>query len=196
MQFQDIIQTRRSVRYFDGQPIARDTLIAIVKEAQCTPSWANSQPWQVYIATGQTLEGIKQEHHATSSQGIRGQAEFSTQHREAWADRPRRNMGNWSRQIGAHLGEEHGAEYGDAQRDLFNAAAIVYLTIPHESSLWSVLDLGAFSQTLMSHVQRNRQGHRHHVGLRNSQVSKHRAQMDGDTPRGNPCHRHRHGLCQ
>lgn len=149
MNFKEIIQARRSIRYFNGQPIPRDTLIEIIEEAQRTPSWANSQPWKVYIATGQTLADIKREHHAASSQGIRGQAEFSTMHREAWAARARRNMGTWSSQLRTHLGADHGAEYGDAQRDLFNAAAVVYLTIPRESSMWSVFDLGAFSQTLM-----------------------------------------------
>lgn len=149
MQFKDIIQARRSICYFNGQSIARETLIEIIKEAQRTPSWANSQPWRVYIATGQTLKDIKREHHATSSQGVRGQAEFSTMHREAWATKPRRNMGNWSSQIRTYLGAEHGTEFGESQRDLFNAAAVVYLTIPRESSLWSVFDLGVFSQTLM-----------------------------------------------
>lgn len=52
-------------------------------------------------------------------------------------------------QLRGHLGSDHGAEYGDSQQDLFHAAAIVYLTIPAQSSLWSVFDLGAFSQTLM-----------------------------------------------
>ena len=70
-------------------------------------------------------------------------------HREAWAARQRSNMGAWMSQLRSHLGEEHGAEYGDSQRDLFNAAAVAYLTIPRDSSLWSVFDLGAFSQTLM-----------------------------------------------
>lgn len=149
MKFKDILQKRRSIRYFNGEPIPRETLIEIIEEAQRTPSWANSQPWKVYLATGQTLAGIKREHHAASSQGIRGQAEFSTMHREAWAAKPRRNMGTWSGQIRNYLGADHGAEFGESQRDLFNAAAVAYLSIPRESSLWSVFDLGAFSQTLM-----------------------------------------------
>lgn len=150
MHFTEIIQKRRSIRCFNNQrKIPRETLIEIIREAQQTPSWANSQPWRVYMAIGNTLEGIKKDHHTASSQGMRGHAEFSTMHREAWAGTTRRNMATWSGQIQDHLGAEHAAEYSDSQRDLFHAAAIVYLTIPSQSSLWSVFDLGAFSQTLM-----------------------------------------------
>lgn len=149
MEFSEVLQNRRSIRCFNHQPIERDTLIGIISDAQRTPSWANSQPWRVYLATGNTLDSIKAEHYAASSHGVRGQAEFSTMHREAWAPSTRRNMGNWSSQIRGHLGTNHADEYGDSQRDLFHAAAIAYLTIPAQSSLWSVFDLGAFSQTLM-----------------------------------------------
>ncbi|MFB6804463.1 nitroreductase family protein [Peribacillus butanolivorans] len=45
---------RRSVRYFMDKQIDQETLIEIVKDAQMTPSWANSQPWRVYIATDET----------------------------------------------------------------------------------------------------------------------------------------------
>lgn len=149
MEFNEVIQKRRSVRCFNDQQIPRETLIEIIKDAQRTPSWANSQPWRVYIATGKTLAGIQKEHYAASSQGMRGQAEFSTMHREAWAAKTRRNMADWGGQIQGHLGVDHASEFSSSQRDLFHAAAIVYLTIPSQSSLWSVFDLGAFSQTLM-----------------------------------------------
>jgi len=149
MEFSEILQKRRSVRYFNECQIPRETLIEIVKDAQRTPSWANSQPWRVYVATGETLQNIKREHYAAASQGARGQAEFSAMHREAWAAKARRNMGNWSGQLRNYLGMDHASEFSSSQQDLFNAAAIVYLTIPAQSSLWSVFDLGAFSQTLM-----------------------------------------------
>ena len=58
-------------------------------------------------------------------------------------------MSQWSNQLQSHLGPQNGAEYGESQQDLFNAAAIVYMTIPKDSTLWSVLDLGAYMQTLM-----------------------------------------------
>ncbi|MDR0137831.1 nitroreductase family protein [Metabacillus idriensis] len=57
-----------------------------------TPSWANSQPWRVYIATGETLKQIQKAHLAFAQQGIRGNADFSTMHSEDWDIKSRRNM--------------------------------------------------------------------------------------------------------
>lgn len=99
MEFNEVLQNRRSVRCFNDRQISRDTLIDTIKDAQKTPSWANSQPWRVYLATGDTLASIKAEHHETSSRGMRGQAEFSTTSRDAWAPDTRRNMGKWMSQI-------------------------------------------------------------------------------------------------
>ena len=52
MEFKEAVNYRQSIRYFTNQQIAPDDLKEIVQLAQRTPSWANSQPWQVYIATG------------------------------------------------------------------------------------------------------------------------------------------------
>ena len=149
MQFQEIIRNRRSIRCFTDQPIPRETLTDIVEEAQRTPSWANSQPWRVRIATGRTLASIKEEHRAASEQGVRGRPDFSTMHRESWDKKSRGNMGGWNTHLRSYLGEGHSGDFGEAQQTLFNAAAIIYLSIARDSSLWSVFDLGAFSQSLM-----------------------------------------------
>lgn len=71
--------------------IDQETLIEIVKDAQMTPSWANSQPWRVYIATSETLKQIQKAHLAYVQQGIRGNADFSTMHREDWEIKSRRD---------------------------------------------------------------------------------------------------------
>lgn len=114
-----------------------------------TPSWANSQPWRVYIATGETLRQIQKAHLAHAQQGIQGNADFSTMHREDWDIKSRRNMAHWSQEIQQFLGMSNGVEFSSAQSQLFNAPALVYLTIPKKSSYWTIFDLGAFSQTLM-----------------------------------------------
>ena len=51
-------------------------------------------------------------------------------------------------QIGAQLGEGV-QEFQASQGRLFNAQAVLYVTIPVESTLWSFHDLGAFSAMLV-----------------------------------------------
>lgn len=59
MDLKEAIYNRRSIRFFTDKKIEQETLIDLVKDAQMAPSWANSQPWRVYIATGETLRKIR-----------------------------------------------------------------------------------------------------------------------------------------
>lgn len=90
MEFKEAVNYRQSIRYFTNQQIAPDDLKEIIQLAQRTPSWANSQPWQVYIATGQTLEKIKAHHLAAAQQGVSGNSDFPVAHRTQWGNRPRK----------------------------------------------------------------------------------------------------------
>jgi len=46
------IYTRRSVRQFTGQPVARELLLEIVKAGTWAPSGLNNQPWRFAIVQG------------------------------------------------------------------------------------------------------------------------------------------------
>ncbi|WP_152595911.1 nitroreductase family protein [Bifidobacterium choerinum] len=69
MEFEEAVRALHSVRDFKSQEIPDEVLTRIVAVAQRTPSWANSQPWKVYIAKGNTLEKIKREHLSKAMQG-------------------------------------------------------------------------------------------------------------------------------
>ena len=60
MNFLEVMEKRHSSRDFKKDEISEDTLKEIVKIAGMSPSWENSQPWNVYIATGETLESIRE----------------------------------------------------------------------------------------------------------------------------------------
>ncbi len=52
------IETRRSVRAFLPQPVARETLERILALASRAPSGSNTQPWQVHVVTGAVRERL------------------------------------------------------------------------------------------------------------------------------------------
>jgi nitroreductase len=47
----DIILSRRSIRQFTDEPVARDTLILLLKAAMSAPTACNSQPWEFIVVT-------------------------------------------------------------------------------------------------------------------------------------------------
>jgi len=55
----DAIKERKSIRAFKPDPIKKDLLKKIIEQAQRAPSWANTQPWEFAVATGEKLKAIQ-----------------------------------------------------------------------------------------------------------------------------------------
>ncbi|NLR09373.1 MULTISPECIES: nitroreductase [Lactobacillaceae] len=150
MDFKTIIQKRHASRFFTKQPVDPDVLNDIITDAKRAPSWANAQPWQVVIATGETLAQIKAEHLDRSRRGVAGNTDMAVAHRSEWAPASRQNIATFNDELNRHLmAQDAQATYGQSQDQLFNAAALVYLVLREPVNDWAIFDLGAFSQTLM-----------------------------------------------
>jgi nitroreductase len=55
----DLLERRFSCRSFLPRPVPRATLEQMLALAQMTPSWANTQPWQVTITSGAATERLR-----------------------------------------------------------------------------------------------------------------------------------------
>ena len=53
------IKERMTTRGFKPDPVPPELLRKIIEQALRAPSWANTQPWQFAVVTGQPLEEIK-----------------------------------------------------------------------------------------------------------------------------------------
>lgn len=60
MNFKELMEKRYSARDFTSKEVTEEDLNEIVEIAELSPSWANSQPWNVYIATGKSLSDIRE----------------------------------------------------------------------------------------------------------------------------------------
>jgi nitroreductase len=59
--FMDMIKERRSIRNYEQKEIPKDVLNAILEAVQWTPSWANTQCWEILVITDQDLKQRLQE---------------------------------------------------------------------------------------------------------------------------------------
>ena len=148
MNVSEALEARRSIRYFEDKQVPEETLRAIVKDAQWAPSWANAQPWKVYIATGDLARKIRESHLQNAQRGLRGRSDIETGHRTDWGRKAYNNMGHWSDDLQGYLGMSV-REFPMSQAELFDAPAIAYLTMHQDSPEWSIYDMGAFGQSLM-----------------------------------------------
>ncbi|MBM7642691.1 nitroreductase [Streptococcus loxodontisalivarius] len=146
MTFAETLKNRISIRDFKAEAPSHEELTAIVADAQMAPSWANTQPWKVYIATGDTMEAIRKDHMEKAAAGTKGYSDLPTKSRKDWGVHSLENMTAWLDKLGQDPKMEN---FSQANAQLWNAPAMAYITIPRTAPVWSVYDAGAFAQTLM-----------------------------------------------
>lgn len=103
MDFTKVVNKRHSVRQFTDQAVETDLIKEIVTVAQRTPSWVNSQPWQVYCAQGTVLQQIKEAYREADQTGQASQPDLPVMSREEWAPRTQANMKQWRHDIVHHF---------------------------------------------------------------------------------------------
>ena len=67
----EAILARHSVRDFSPKPVAKETVVKILEVATRSPSGGNGQPWEVFVASGATIEKIRKMYQERS-QGVAG----------------------------------------------------------------------------------------------------------------------------
>lgn len=150
MEFNDVINNRKSIRSFDPhKTVSAELIKKIITSAQRTPSWTNSQPWRVYVATGETLASIKADHLERTQNKVKGNSDLAVIHRADWGQTMAENSRVWNAEISDYLGEAGLAAFSDLQMHLFNAPAVIYLTVERKVSPWMIYDMGAFSQSIL-----------------------------------------------
>ena len=150
LSFTEIMKQRHSTRYFLSKAIPKETLKQIIETSLLTPSWGNSQPWTIYVASGNTLENIKKDWVSKNKEGIKGNSDIEAGHRNDFSERCQKCMGEIMNQVGEVLKDPKGTALWDANIYLFNAPTIVYITIPKQRTLYNLFDSGAIEMSVMA----------------------------------------------
>ncbi|MFD1417768.1 nitroreductase [Companilactobacillus keshanensis] len=148
MENSNLIYQRKSIRSFSDRRISTITIEEIIQDAQRAPSWQNSQPWEVYIASGENVKKIRSGFKITNEAG---KTDLTTPHRTSRSELSMNNIKEWSKSVEEAVGVEgtDDPEWVDARNNLFYAPYLVYLTTSKKASEFTIYDMGAFGQTLM-----------------------------------------------
>ena len=57
-EFSVLAASRHSVRSFQDTQIAPEVLEAILEDARCAPSWSNTRPYKLALASGHNKPGV------------------------------------------------------------------------------------------------------------------------------------------
>jgi nitroreductase len=58
VEFEHVLRGRRSIRAFRDDPVHPDVVRGILDAARWSPSWANTQPWNVVVVHGEKLREL------------------------------------------------------------------------------------------------------------------------------------------
>ena len=61
MEYDEVINGRRSTRGFLNKPVSVEVLKEVIELAVRAPSSMNTQPWHFHIVTGEVLDNIRRE---------------------------------------------------------------------------------------------------------------------------------------
>jgi nitroreductase len=65
MELLEALRTRKSIRAFKPDPVPRDLIIRVLETARWSPSWGNTQPWEMMVVDGERLKNLTAELAAT-----------------------------------------------------------------------------------------------------------------------------------
>ena len=150
------IRSRRSLRAFLPTPVPRETIEHLLALAACAPSGTNTQPWKVYVLTGEAKTGLSRKLLAAYDDPVERDrhteeyAYYPTEWRSPFQER-RRKVG-WdlygllgiAKSDKARMHEQHRRNYA-----FFDAPVGLVFTIDRVMRQGSWLDYGMFLQTFM-----------------------------------------------
>ena len=150
------ITSRRSVRAFLPTPVAREDIEAILDVARRAPSGSNTQPWKVYVLTGESKARLSE-----SVLAAYDHPEVDTLHREEYPYYPRTWIDPYQsrrRKVGWDLYGLLGIARADKERmhaqharnfRFFDAPVGIIFTIDRVMEQGSWLDYGMFLEAVM-----------------------------------------------
>ncbi len=152
MNVAEALDTRYTCRVFKSDPVSRKTITKILEAAIRAPSWANTQPWELFVAAGSPLERVRQGYLGNFHKGAPRNPDYPAP--AEWPPTLQRRMRESRAKRFAALGidrEDTVARQAIAEQSfrLFGAPAIVYLCMDRTLTPWSIFDMGLLAQSIM-----------------------------------------------
>ena len=152
MEAAECIKGRKSIRAFRDEEIPESRLRELVSLAQCSPSYKNSQPWEVVIVSGDRKRALSDLMTGLLEKGVPPSPDIPAP--ESWPDAEQQRIDNLyamrREAIGIDLADPEGIKKAKkANFRFYNAPHVAYLFQDTSLSQWSVFDMGAFAQTFM-----------------------------------------------
>jgi len=151
MELRDAVKGRRSIRRFLSKPVPEEMIQKIISDALWSPSWGNTQPWELTILTGDAMKQFMEKNREAMMSGKEPTPDVPAP--EAWPDAHKSRYKDVGRRVLNSL--DIAREDAEARMDyygrmyaIFEAPALVMLSVDKALSLeYAMLDIGIIVQS-------------------------------------------------
>ncbi len=152
MELEAAVRGRRSIRKFRPDPIPRKLLEELLQTARWAPSWGNTQPWELYVITGEPLEAFRKANVASmaAAEPLRNDVPMP----EKWPEQMKERYMEVGKAVVTSLGLKREDKEGRKQHQLnmaalFGAPCLIVATVPTDVLVeYAMLDVGLLLQTI------------------------------------------------
>lgn len=154
----EMLASRFSCRAYLDKQVPRGTIEEIVRISQRTPSWCNSQPWQLTITSGAATDSFREKLVAFVSG--RGEAspdfEFPREYTGAYLDRRRESGFQLYNAVGISRGDKDAANKQVMENfRFFGAPHVAIITTEESLGIYGAVDCGAYVSTFVLAAEAN-----------------------------------------
>jgi nitroreductase len=149
--FEQIVRQRRSVRGFTPQRVPRETLERIFTIAGRAPSNCNTQPWDSYVVSGETIENLRERlPQALLAGEYSMDFEYSGKYDGAYKERQYDAAAQLYSAMDIARADREARTAAFARNfEFFGAPHAVFLFLREDFGMREAADLGMYAQTLM-----------------------------------------------
>ena len=152
MEILEGMSTRQSIRGFRPEPIPRELLNKILQAASNSPSYTNTQPWEVVIVMGKKKDelGVKLLELARAKAPTRPDLPMPKGWPAAMQERSREHGARRLASLGvARDDEEEREKLRLMNFEFYGGPCAAFLFIDASLGEWSIFDMGLFTQNLI-----------------------------------------------
>lgn len=152
MELLEGIETRRSFRGFKSTPIAEETLRRILKAVSNSPSYQNTQPWEVAVVSGKQKEELSKILYqlASSKATTNPDLTMPTTWPPELEQRSREHGARRLKTLGVGREDEQARENLRLMNfEFYGAPSVLFLFTDRTLGHWSIFDMGLFAQNLI-----------------------------------------------
>lgn len=151
MELLEGLETRASIRGFKSTPVSHETLRKVLHAASRSPSYTNSQPWEVAVVTGAKRDALSTILYDLAASGTPSNADVPAPKSWPEAIDSRTKIHGAKRFEALGVGRDDTARRNELRLQnfkFFDAPCAMFIFMDKSLGPWSTMDMGIFIQSL------------------------------------------------